>query len=262
MTQTQPTTESPPITIRRHTDATLLNQIANDDSVRPWICGQIEGKLDLTALVSDPNNYLLMGEHGGVFYHCLQPGLYEAHTQVLPEGRGRWTVAMVKKSLHWMFTKTDAVELLTRVPEGNTPALALTKRIGGEFEFTRPAGWFMNGRLVPTDIYSLNIQRWMRDADGLEIRGRWVDNKIKKELRRQDKTVTFIHDQSHDRYAGAAFDMILSGQIGKGMALYNRWASVAGYASAKVISAAPLTIDFRGVMLVFRENDFWVIPCH
>lgn len=250
-----------PVTITRHHDAKFLNEVVNHPKVRPWVCGPNIEALDMTAIINDPNNILLMGEYGGVFFHFLQPGLYEAHTQVLPEGRGRWTIEMVKKSLHYIFTRTDAVEIMTRVPAGNIPALALTKRIGGVFQFTRPNAWFSLGVPSPADIYSLNVQNWMRDADGLPARGRWVDNKIKKELRKHHIDHLMIRDDNADRYIGGSIEMIFAGQTGKGIALYNRWASVAGYSSARVVSDNPLAIDFRGVMLIFRGTDFWVIPC-
>lgn len=261
MTQVE-TVEPTKLTLSRHLDASFLNIVVNHPDVRPFVCGPLEGDIDMSAFAENPNNVLLMGEYGGVMFHKLQPGLYEAHTQVLPEGRGEWTLSMVRRALFWMFTRTDAVELLTRCPQGNTPAKVLAKAIGGEFEFTRPNAWVMNGISVPADIYSLSVQKWMRTADNLTIRGRWVDNKIKKEFKKQGvKNVSFISDENHDRYTGAAIEMIMSGQIGKGVALFNRWAAVAGYAQARVVSEAPLTIDFRGIIMVFRNNDFWVVPC-
>jgi hypothetical protein len=249
------------VIIKRHYDALFLNQVINHPRVRPWVSSSGVEPLDFTLFVENTNNILLMGEYGGVFFHLLQPGLYEAHTQVLPEGRGRWTIAMVQKALSYIFIQTDAVEILTRVPAGNTPALALTKRIGGVFQFTRPNSWMHNGIACPSDIYALSIMNWMRDAEELPLRGRWVDNKIKKELRKQKVEFIPVKDENHDRYVGASIEMIFAGQVGKGIALYNRWASVAGYSSARVVSDNPLAIDFRGVMMIFRGTDFWVIPC-
>src|SRR5947209_10090690 len=130
-----------PISIERHFDAKRLNEIVNHPSVYPWVQGAVTGELDLSDPISDPRNVLLMGEHGGVVFGWHSPGIYEAHTQVLPEGRGAWSVAMVRAALEWMFTRTDAMEIWTRVPHGNLGARALAKAIGGKFEFRMEKGW-------------------------------------------------------------------------------------------------------------------------
>lgn len=249
-----------PVVLHRHNDAVFLNRVLNDVSVKPWVSGPIEGDLDMSMLVADPNNVLLMGEHGGVLFHQIMQGCYEIHTQVLPEGRGAWCLEMIQRAFHWMFTKTDAVEILTRCPRGNLPAIALTKRSGLSFEFTRPLSWIFKGKPVDVDVYSISVQKWITIDGAISLRGRWAENKIKKELRKQ--SIEFApQDVNRDRYVGAAFEMLLAGQVSKGIALYNRWASMANVGQATVLSDSPLSVDFRGVVLVFRHNDFWVMSC-
>jgi hypothetical protein len=246
--------------IGRERHAVRLNRIVNDPAVYPWVCGEHTGPLDMTEAVADPNNVLLMGQHGGILFIQLQPGLYESHTQVLKEGRGEWALSMVRACLHWMFTRTDAFEIMTKCPKGNLGARALAKAIGGAYEFTNKNGWFMNGKVIPADIYSLNIQQWMRDAPGLEERGHWFHERLTREygkLGRQE--APHEDDATHDRYVGAACEMFLGNQAAKSCILYNRWARMAGYAPMELLSMKPVAVDIVDAILVVPESgDFYV----
>jgi len=74
--------------IERITDAARLNAVVNDPSVYPWVRGTAEGPLDLGGIIADPRHVALMGAHGGCLFVHHQPGIFEAHTQVLESGRG------------------------------------------------------------------------------------------------------------------------------------------------------------------------------
>jgi hypothetical protein len=150
--------------VTRVTDPEVVNRVINHPAVRPYVAGPIEEPLDVAPLLADPRNIALWGQHGGIVFIHMQPCVYEAHTQVLPEGRGSWTLEMAQAALLWLFAGTDALEVLTRVPKGNAPALALAKAVHGEFEFTNKKGWMLRGEMIPADVYSLTIQRWMRTA--------------------------------------------------------------------------------------------------
>lgn len=248
--------------VRRVTDAAMVNEVVNHPAVRPWIAGPIEDELDVTPVLADPRNIALWGQHGGVVFVYRQPTIYEAHTQVLPAGRGRWTLKMTQAALLWLFAGTDALEVLTRVPRGNVGALALAEAVHGEFEFTNKKGWIHKGEVIPADVYSLTIQRWMHTAPDLVERGRWFHDALNAEYRRLGK-LDHIHDddQVHDRYVGAAVEMMLAGEPLKGAALYNRWADLAGYASVQVINLVPLMVDIAEAVLHIKGGKFEVVLC-
>lgn len=247
--------------IKRETDGHSINRIANDPSVLPFVQGY-ENKLDLSAAASDLSNVLLVGEHGCVFFHSVTQGLFEAHTMVLPGGRGAWTVSFVNAALHWLFTHTIAVEVYTRVPKGNDAALGLVRAIHGKFEFTRQKGWVMDFDPVPCGIYSLNVTDWMRAAPGLIERGHWFHEKLEQEYTRLGHAEKpHGDDQAHDRFVGAAVEMILAGQPDKGVLLYNRWALMAGYKPVEITARSPLTINIRDAIIIVREKNFWIAAC-
>jgi hypothetical protein len=248
------------VKIKRTFDAARLNEIINHPSVHPWVCGRTQGYLDMTPLVENRDNVLLTGEHGALLFILLQPGLYEVHSQCLPEGRGEWMLSFVRACLHWMFTRTAAVEIMTHCPKGNLAARALAKAIGGRLEFRNPRGWFKDGETVFTDVFSLKIQDWMREAPGLEERGAWFHDRLEREYARVGfAEPVHDHDATHDRYVGAACEMILGKQVQKGVIFYNRWARMAGYAVCDVASLQPAAINIRDALLIIPENgDFYV----
>lgn len=258
MTMLAENTEIKPSILRRHFTADSLNLVVNDPSVYPWVRGTMTGYLDLAPLVRNRNNILLMGEHGGVLLLQHQPGLYEVHTQVLPAGRGQWTLDMATEALHWMFTKTDAIEIVSRVPKGNLGARALAKRTNAVFEFRRERGWSINDKVVPADVYSWKVQDWMRWAPNLIERGEWFHKRLEKEYKKLGRKLpSHADDEVHDRYVGAAIDMAFAGNPHKGVVLYNRWAKMAGYAELKIVTESPLVLDIVDALLMFRGEDFW-----
>src|SRR5688572_22873198 len=152
------------VSISRQTDATHLNRIGNHPEVHPFVSGGIEGQLDLTPIVDNPDCIALLGEHAGQVYHSLQSGIFEADSQCLPEGRGDWMLAATRKSLHWVFTRTEAVEVISRVPAGNLAARALAKAVHLQHDCTVANGWVKDGKPSPADLFSLPIQVWMKTA--------------------------------------------------------------------------------------------------
>lgn len=246
--------------LERQKDAKRLNEIVNHPEVYEWVRGAATGPLDLSLAASNTDVVVLLGEHGGVLFHRLQPGIWEAHTQVLPEGRGAWAVLAVRACLHWLFTRTEAVEVLTKCPEGNDAAVGLARAIGGTREFTNQIGWIHKGDPVAADIYSLNIQTWMRAAPGLAERGKWFHSRLDSEFARHGvKELAHPDDPTHDRYVGAACEMFLGGQIDKAVIFYNRWAVMAGYVPIAITSRRPVEIDIGTATVAMRgDDDFWV----
>lgn len=248
--------------IRRHFNADLLNEVVNHPEVYPWVKGKFKGPLDLTPVIQDSKHILLMGEHGGCLFTTHQPGLYEVHTQVVPAGRGKWTLKMVNEALRWMFTRTDAIEIFTRVPKGNVGALTLVKLIHGSFQFTRPNGWWIDDHSVEADMYTLHYTDWVRTAPGIEKKGEWFHVRLEEEYAKLNVRKP-IHpdDDIHDRYVGAAVDTIMGGQVHKAVIFYNRWASMAGYGEVRVVTSNPVVIDIQDALIMVRDNDMWVMTC-
>jgi len=249
--------------VSRTFDAKRINEIVNDPSIYPWVCGQVEGPpLDVSRLLENNAHVALFGEHGGAIFFCHCPGYYEIHSQALPSGRGEWALQAARDAFFWMFTNTDAIEIVTRVPKGNLPARAITKAVHGAYEFTNPNGWVFKGKVIPADIFSWRIQDWIRNTISLSQYGKQVHEDLEKQYEFHGfKHTPHPDNEMHDRWAGAAYCMLAGGYPGKAIDLYNRWAVMADYQPIKLLSVKPPIIDIGESVLLFKINTFEVVSC-
>lgn len=251
--------------IRRETNAEAVNSVLNHPQVRPWVANGDE-PLDVSAQIADERNHFLFGEHGGVGFLQVIPGVYEAHTQVLPSGRGEWTRALTEACVRHMFTRTDAYEIITRVPAGHYAAKAAAEAQGMRLEFTRPNGVMFRNRIVDCHILSFRVQDWVARTPALAETGQWLHERMESEALRLGIPIeTHEPDENHNQYAGAAVEMMFGGQYGKGVGIYNRWVSAARHVRAgklqhvQLVSTTPPVVRFDIGLMRFHTDDIEVI---
>ena len=228
------------VAIRREFDAKRLNEVLNHPDVRPDIADMSLGVVDVSSQVADQNNILLMGEFGGCLLFNVSPGIFEVHTQCLPEGRGPWMKAFIVQMLEWMFTHSNCWEMVTRVPREHIAAKALTVGAGFRKEFSRPDQCMWRGKLMPVDIYRLSIHDWVENSAHMTHLGEVFHHQLHDEAAR-NKVTRPAHedDPEHNRIAGAAVEMARHGQVIKSVLFYNRWAFLARHAPVGLISEDP-----------------------
>lgn len=205
-------------------------------------------------MIADPQHVVLTGEYGGCTFVKHYPGMFEAHTAVLPEGRGEWTLAFGREALAWMFCRTDAVEIMTKCPHGNLAASAGARASGAVCDFTTRPLWPLGGKTVPIDVYAVRIQDWIKRADEMIAEGRHVH----EFLREHGVPVDHEDDDDHDRYVGATWSMIRHGQVSKALFFYYRWAAMAGYRPIKLLGENPLRLDI-GSAVLRQVGDKWEV---
>lgn len=240
--------EVPTVWVERQFDATVLNAVVNDPSVYPWVKGFTEGPLDLTKIASDPQNVLLSGEFGSMLFAPSGPGLWELHTQVLPEGRGPWTMGLARSAFLYLFAHTDAMEVLTRVPKGNIAAASAAKKFGFSPQWTQADGWVFDGEPCGVTVYGLTLQTWLAGPWSASLEG---------EAERFSTAISEGDDAplraDAKRPLGFALAAIRGKQPAKGCALLNRWAAFTGFPAAQVVETNPLSILLGGA--VFRVSE-------
>lgn len=109
-------------------DAALLNRVLNDPSVLPYVSLGRES-VDVAPLFENDSTVFLATEHGGFLFVLCGDGLYEVHTQFLPEGRAG-VLALAREAVQYMFTRTPAIAVATFVVDGNERARRLTLAMG------------------------------------------------------------------------------------------------------------------------------------
>jgi len=238
--------------IERATDAKFINSVVNDPSIYPFVCGYRTEPLDLTEVIARPEHHVLVGEYGGIIFFRLTEGLYEAHTSVLPSGRGEWTQKFGQEALDYLFTKTDALEILTKCPNGNVAAIAGARAIGARKEFTTRPLWPLNGEIVPVTVYGMTVHDWALRSDAMASAGREMHALLNK----YGVPVDHADDDDHDRYSGAARRMLENGQAVKAARFYFRWAVMSGYRPFVLLGIDPPRIDI-GSAILRLDNGVW-----
>jgi hypothetical protein len=235
--------------IRRTFDPTFLNSVINHPQVRPWLKG--EGVLDLAETAKSLDNYLLEAEGGGFVLIRHEPGIYEVHSQFLPEARGG-TVAAMKAGFEYMFVHTDCQRVVTKVPDGNRAAVALAKLAGFRPMFRREETSFMG----------LTAEEWAQGNAELETDGRWFHEALEAAKREKGSDLpTHTDDPAHERAVGATVQMVKAGNAEKGVTLYNRWARLAGYVPVTLLSEQPVVIDVVDAVVGWSEGQMEVLLC-
>lgn len=145
--------------IQRSFDIERVNQLANHPSIHPWV--SIDDKpLDLTSVVVDARNVILMGEGGGFVLHNLGNGDYEAHSLFLPEARGPNSMATAKAGMDFMFGQTDCQRILARCPRGNLAVLAFVRVLHFDYLRTEKDAWPTPKGMVDQKWYVMPRDKW------------------------------------------------------------------------------------------------------
>jgi hypothetical protein len=250
---------------KRDFTAARINKVCNDPSVLPDIVVAGQESLDLSPVVGDLRNIVLMCDEGGIIAHWREPGVYEIHTQFTERYRGVSAVRSVREMVSWLFLHSPAMELQTKVPDCNPAAQGLVKAINGRFEFERAAAW--QGPQGPCGIayYTLRWSDWLYSPwamGALSARGEWFHSRLDEAKRAfLQPPESHLGDVAHDVNVGATIALIFGGQVDKALILYNRWARFAGYAEVRLISAQPLILDIQDaiVLVDLRGEDFEVL---
>lgn len=240
--------------MRRTLKADAFNVIANDPRVRPWLGGT--EPLDLSGILADVFSFGFLTDclQGGYVYRKLADGLYEVHTLSLPEARGEPMRTAATESLARMFTETDALEVVTLVPRPNRLAAIWATRAGFREVFCRKAGFDLNGETVDASYRSLSFNDWvMRDSVNADVGAAF------HEMIHRHVPDDHGDDPVHDRWVGATLRCAHSGNIGKAVTMYNRWAAQVGYLPVMLRSLNPIVLDIGTAVLSLRSDGIEVL---
>jgi len=250
--------------IWRETDAAKFNAILNDAEVFPLISVPADaGKpFDCTEIVANTANVLLMTEGGGIMFVQQGGGVYEFHTSFLASSRGRHAIEAARAARRWMFTRTDAMTLRTKVPAFNRAAALAVRRVGFKCEFVRVGTWPTQHGDVDVEHYAMHYPQWLWLEEGLQSAGERFHARLDAEYERHGRAPhAHSDDKAHDVIAGACVEMIRGGQIDKAINLYNHMAVFAGFGLIALVNRDPVIVDIGEAVLMLDGDDFKVLKC-
>lgn len=247
--------------MRRSLDPAEINAIFNDPEVFRWIKLPGLEKIDATDLVFELRNYFLIANGGCLAFIYQEPGVYEVHNNFLKEFRGRNALRESMAAIYWMFTHTDCMTLLTKVPEFNKGAEVMSRAVGGTKDFERKNTWPTDDGSVDVSYWSLKYEEWVKRTPSLMGVGREFHDSLEVQLARHGVTENHPDEDCHDLYVGACVETIRGGQPDKAVALYNRWAKFAGYETISLVSRDPIIIDISSAILLLEDKTFRIMKC-
>lgn len=247
--------------MKRTMDAAFLNSVANHADVRPLLGGA--GEINLSGILSSPENFGFQFDHGGFVVTKLEHGVYECHSMFLPEGRGQGVTEAMQESLRFMFTSTDCLEIVTKCPDGNKAAFGAARAMGFIKSFRLEKGWPLpDGELGGMDCMRLTLAKWTEKDDTVEVAGNWFHERLEELTAEIGKTIPKHYDEpAHNRAVGASVLMLQAGNTVKAAASYNLWARFAGFPPIKILSLNPVVIDMDQVVVGIADGDMEVLSC-
>lgn len=243
----------------RTMDVRHINTVANHPDVRPFLGG--DGPLDLTAVVSDPQNFAFVTDHGAVLWWALGAGRYDVHTLFLPEGRGAESLQALRDVAHFMFTRTDCIEARTTVPTENRAAAVAARRAGCQPLFATRIPW-TNGARVEAEVFSLSLDRWALTSPATLAAGHAFHDQLTAAKEAAGSALP-VHDDDpiHDRMVGAATLMAVGGQPEKAVRAYNAWAVGVGYQPISLLSTRPVVVDVVDAIVTCEGGRMEMLLC-
>ena len=227
----------------RTMNAEALNLVAAHPEVRPWLgLSDPLAEINLASVTENPNNFAFLTKQGDGAYMLLkiQPGLYAAHTLAMPSARGKPMFKLMREGFATMFLTTDAVEIVSQVPDGNEAAENWSALAGFRNTFRREAYFPLMGERVGCQFKSLMYGDWcVKDRDNL-VHGQALYERA---------FGSSSEDPVYAAWIGATIRGCFAGNATKAVGLYNRWAPVAGYAEAKLVSATPPVVGIGDAVI-------------
>jgi hypothetical protein len=234
--------------MRRDYTPERVNAVINHPDVLPWMAPEpLPAALDFGPLIRDLANIVLFSDKGGAIFMQLDETCYELHTQFLSGVRGRPVVRFMHRALEYIFTHTNCMEVVTKVPIHNAGARALAQHFHFVLEGTRDSYWNAgNAGVMDVEFYSYKWSDWLRHSPLLATQGAAFHSRLDNECAR----LGLAHESHapegwHDRVVGATLATAYAGLVDKAAILYNRWAKFAGYATVRVVSRLPPVVEFE-----------------
>lgn len=236
-------------------DQPRIEAIVNDPLLRVWNSFDGAPLCDAAKYLAAPS-FTLLGDEGCFLALCVDPGRYVIHTNLLPRCRGEAAVVASRDALAMAFLRTDAAELLTMVPATLPHARLLARRMGFRLLFERRAIWPAGGTRHDVGFYGLALADWIAQGACAAAGTRFHDR-----LHGELGAPAHADDPVHDAFVGAAVEMVLAGNVAKGIDTYNRWARFALYEPVRIVSTEPLRIDIRQAVLRVEGDQFFMEAC-
>jgi hypothetical protein len=155
------------------------------------------------------------------------------------------------------------MEVVTKVPVSNRPALRRAPQMGFQRRFERAEAWVeTDGRLGPLVYFGFTLDTWIETDERAPLEGAAFHATLERAKRAAGSALApHDDDPAHDRAVGAAVQMMRAGNVRKAVWTYNRWARLAGYQLITLLSETPVAIEFDDVVVEVGGQAMEILRC-
>jgi hypothetical protein len=228
------------ITLERTTDVEEADPILKHPDIFPDITDDNNpdpDKVDFRPMVENEYNYILKIMDGDEVIGLwtlleLSIGYYDIHTNILPEHRGAKGFDAAEKLLEYMFIRTPATFLMTRVPEGHKHGELFARKNGLLPGWTRKDEIKKNGSMLDMNNFYITIIDWFfRHGHNYEALGKRFHDAVERAIDHKPHD----DDETHDQCVGVVSEMCFAGNAPKGAGFYNSLGPLLGYQPIKLM---------------------------
>lgn len=137
------------------TDAAMLNRIANQPEVLPWVAPGYQN-IDLSAFFEREGNLMLGDERGVILFAAMGEGLYSCHFLFTTSLRGANAARAIRAAFTSLFTSRDCVAITGLIPREHRASRAMARAIG-----CRPIGEAFDAHGRSCISYIMERSRWV-----------------------------------------------------------------------------------------------------
>jgi hypothetical protein len=153
-------------------------------------------------------------------------GVFEIHTNFLPQYRGAKALLASRLCLEYLFLQTPVTRLVSFCPDCLPEAWSYAQACGFKRDYVRAAAWPKGGKRHDVAHVSLTVEEWARSAwPRFTEQGKDFHQKLFNQVDEGHHE----DDDNHNGMVGLAAEMLLSGFGHKAQAFFNEWAAQAGY---------------------------------
>lgn len=149
-------------------DCAKADSIIHHPAVFPMICDDhfTPGQKNLgTAMLQIPQAQLLHPNEHTIFMMIARSmTLYEVHTMITPEGRGKMGVEAGREVAKWFFENSTCEKIITYVPFYNKPAKIFARAVGMQNEGVCTKSVLKNGVLHDQWVLGLEKEKICRQS--------------------------------------------------------------------------------------------------
>ena len=140
-------------------DIEIVNRIMTAPDIYPWISDDGSPSADefsAEIFLNNPDIYVLQPNEYSIFLFIpFVSFVYQMHTCVLKEGRGKMAFKAARDVCRWMFENTDAVKLIGTVEENNRRMDVFARRIGAKKEGVLTKSYVKNGKISDLILFGM-----------------------------------------------------------------------------------------------------------